>query len=720
MTVATVASAAPAASPATPRRVALCGNPNTGKTTLYNALTGAQAKVGNYPGVTVERRSGALRGRDDVAIIDVPGTYSLVARSADEQIAIDVIAGLGGEPRPELLVVCVDATQLVRGLYLVLQAQELGAPCVVALTMIDEAGTAAPEAGALARTLGVPVFPVVGRTGQGVAELRAGIELALKQPALEPSPWRWQPSPALAGRIAQVRAAFPPDWPPSDALALWALQCVGDDELGHIPTEVRAAVAAAASGPSDDDEAVLGRYRWLDAHVAPLGARPPDRKLTDRIDRLLLHRVAGLAIFAAIMFVVFMSLFSWSAPAIDAIDAGFGWVGEQARKVLPDGVVADFVVDGVIAGVGSVLVFLPQILLLFFFLGLLEDFGYLARVAYLMDRIMRSMNLHGRAFVPMLSGFACAVPAIMATRTMERQRDRILTMLVIPLMTCSARLPVYTLVIAALFPSKTFGGVATQSLLMVAMYGFSVATSLGAAWVLSRTVKPLRARRLPFVIELPPYRAPRLADIVRMMWTKSSMFLREAGTVILACTIALWALLYFPRELPAGAPDYDAMIEVATAQGEGGAEQVAALEHARDQALLESSYGAQLGKALEPAIEPLGFDWKIGVGIIGAFAAREVFVATMGVIYGVGDDEASLRDRLREEKKADGSRAYTPLAGLSLMVFFALACQCFSTLAVVKRESGGFRWPLFLLGYMTVLAYVASLAVFQVGRALGF
>ncbi len=706
------------ATPPAPRRVALCGNPNTGKTTLFNALTGAHARVGNYPGVTVERRSGTLRGRDDVEIIDVPGTYSLIARSADEEIAIDLIAGLGGEPRPDLLVVCVDATQLVRSLYLLLQAQELGCPCVVALTMVDEAGRAAPDVSALARVLGAPVFPVVGRTGVGVGALRAGVEIALRNPTA-PLPWRWTPSASLAERIAIVRAGFPPAWPPSDALALWALQCVGDDELGDIPLAVRAAVTAVASGPADDDEAVLGRYRWLDQHVAPLGARSPDRRLTDRIDRVLLHRAGGLVIFAGIMFVLFMSLFAWSAPAIDAIDGLFGWVGAQARTVLPAGMLADFVVDGVIAGVGSVLVFLPQILLLFLFLGLLEDLGYLARVAYLMDRIMRSMNLHGRAFVPMLSGFACAVPAIMATRTMERQRDRILTMLVIPLMTCSARLPVYTLIIAALIPASTFGGVATQSLLMVGMYAFSVVTSLGAAWVLSRTIKPLRAKRLPFVIELPPYRAPRMRDIGRMMWSKSSVFLREAGTVILACTIVLWALLYFPREQPAGGPDFDAQIEVA-ARGGAAAEQVKALETARAQSQLENSYGARLGKAIEPAIEPLGFDWKIGVGIIGAFAAREVFVATMGVIYGAGDDETSLRERLRDEKKPDGTPAYSALAGLSLMIFFALACQCMSTLAVMKRETGGYKWPGFALAYMSVLAYVASLLVFQVGTALGF
>jgi ferrous iron transport protein B len=332
-----------------------------------------------------------------------------------------------------------------------------------------------------------------------------------------------------------------------------------------------------------------------------------------------------------------------------------------------------------------------------------------------MDRIMRSMNLHGRAFVPMLSGFACAVPAILATRTMERRRDRILTMMVVPLMTCSARLPVYTLIIGALIP----GSRVTQGLLMVGMYLFSVMTALIAAWVMSKTVKQLKAKRLPFLIELPPYRFPRWRDVLRMMWNKSSVFLKEAGTVILGCSIALWALLYFPRELPAGSPDFPALIEAAPTE-----EAKQALEDRHQALQLENSYGGRLGHAIEPAIAPLGFDWKIGVGIIGAFAAREVFVSTLGIVYSVGGeaDEASepLRDALRNEKTADGMRAYTPLVGLSLMIFFALACQCMSTLAVVKRETGGYRWPLFLFAYMTVLAYVVSLVVYQGGKLLGF
>jgi ferrous iron transport protein B len=332
-----------------------------------------------------------------------------------------------------------------------------------------------------------------------------------------------------------------------------------------------------------------------------------------------------------------------------------------------------------------------------------------------MDRVMRSMNLHGRAFVPMLFGFACAVPAITATRTMERRRDRILTMLVVPLMTCSARLPVYTLVIGAMIPAAR----TTQALLMVGMYAFSVTTSLAAAWVLSKTLKPLKAKRLPFLIELPPYRFPRLPDVLRMMWGKSSMFLREAGTTILACSIALWALLYFPRELPAGSPDYPAM--VAQAHDDDAR---AAITAEADAAHLANSYAGKLGHAIEPAIAPLGFDWKIGVGIIGAFAAREVFVSTLGIVYAVGSDAKAtsmpLRKALREARHADGRVKYTPLVGLSLMVFFALAMQCMSTLAVVRRESGGLRWPAFLLGYMTTLAWIVSFLVYQGGKLLGF
>ncbi|HTJ41684.1 MAG TPA: ferrous iron transport protein B [Kofleriaceae bacterium] len=699
-----------------PPLVAVAGNPNTGKTTLFNALTGARAKVGNYPGVTVERRTATLpTSRGPVELLDVPGCYSLLARTGEEQIALASLAGLG-ERRPDAVVFCVDATQATRSSYLVLQAQELGLRAIVALTMVDEAGGAAPDAKQLAAELGCEVVPMVAKRGVGVKEIVGAIERALAAGPAE-AVQRWTPSPALADAIARVKSALPADWPETDAIALWALMSLdAEDELVGVPESLRRAVAAVGLAPNAvDDEVVHARWKWLDAHVQPLIKRPPDRTRTQRVDRILLHRAGGFAIFVAIMFVVFMSLFAWTAPVIDAIDHSFAWSRAHLHTLLPDGIIGDFLADGVIAGVGSVMVFLPQILLLFFFIGLLEDCGYMARVAFLMDRIMKAMNLHGRAFVPMLSGYACAVPAILATRTMERQRDRLLTMLVVPLMTCSARLPVYTLIIGALFAGSHW----TQGFLMVGMYGFSVLTALTAAVVLSRVVKPLRAKRLPFVIELPPYRLPSGRDVLRQMWDRTAMFLREAGTVILGCTIALWALLYFPRELPAGSPDYDVLIQKAPTP-----EARTALENEKAGAMLANSYGGRLGRAIEPAIAPMGFDWKIGVGVIGAFAAREVFISTMGVVYSVGsdvdEDSPGLRQAMKTAKRADGKPLYTPLVGLCLMIFFALACQCMSTLAVVKRETGGYKWPLFLFAYMTVLAWVVTTAVYQGGRLLGF
>jgi ferrous iron transport protein B len=515
----------------------------------------------------------------------------------------------------------------------------------------------------------------------------------------------------------KVAEALPAEWKGGDgdgdadrrrALALWALTSVhDDDELAGIPQALRERideVRRAARGRDLDGEIIGARYAFLDARVPSLFAPHRTAILTERIDSVLLHPVSGFVTFLAVMLVVFQSLFAWADPAIGLIEGVFGRVGSWLGHVLPAGFLSDLLVDGVIGGVGNVLVFLPQILLLFFLLGLLEDSGYLARVAYLMDRVMKSLGLHGRAFVPMLSGFSCAIPAIMATRTMERRRDRLLTMMVIPLMTCSARLPVYTLVIAALFPpSHVFGFVPVQGLLMVAMYVFSTLTALGAAGVLGRTV--LRGPRVPLILELPPYRMPMLKSVLQMMWQRSRLFLSEAGTVILTCTVVLWALLSYPK-LPE--PPADAGHEV----------------HVQWQSdSLAHSVAGRMGKALEPVIAPLGFDWKIGVGLVGAFAAREVFVSTMGVIYGVGDDvdeeSSTLRDRMRADKRPDGQPVYSPLVGLSLMVFFALACQCMSTLAIVKRETGGWAWPGFLFAYMTTLAWVASFFVYQGGRLLG-
>jgi ferrous iron transport protein B len=387
------------------------------------------------------------------------------------------------------------------------------------------------------------------------------------------------------------------------------------------------------------------------------------------------------------------------------------------------------VVKGIIGGVGNVVVFLPQIALLFALIGLLEDSGYMSRVAFLIDRVMRLLGLHGRAFVPMISGFACAVPAIMATRTLERQRDRLLTMLVVPLMTCSARLPVYTLIIGALFPPTRIGGwLPIQGTLMVGMYGFSIVATLLAAWVLGRTV--VKAHRVPLILELPPYRMPHFRSIFRMVVSRSNAFLREAGSIILVCTVALWALLAFPRDYSPG-PQASNLV---SAQGSSPSRDQSSQRPAtqslanrppthESSSHIERSPGARLGRALEPIIKPLGFDWRIGVGLLGSFAAREVFVSTMALVYGIADNEDAevpLRERMRTERRADGSRPYSPLVGASLLAFFALACQCSSTLAVIRRETRSWRWPLFLFAYTGVLAWLTSFAIYQGGKLLGF
>jgi ferrous iron transport protein B len=702
--------------------VLLLGNPNTGKTTLFNRLTGQNARIGNYPGVTVERRSGRveLGSGTEVEIVDLPGTYSLSARSAEEQITLWALLGQAGHPPPELCVFVADATQLARNLYLGLQLAELGLPLVVALNMVDEAGDNPPDPAQIERLLGVPCVAVSARRGTGVPELLRVVERALvERPRSKLSIAYPAPLLADADRVAR---ALPPELrgaPERErALALWALTSIDeDDELAHVPDELRRETLRLrrAAERDLDQEIVQARYALIDQELPALYRRlerhPRKRALSERLDRILLHPAWGFGLFVLVMLVVFQALFSWSDPAISLIEEAFSGLNGWLEGTLPEGVLRDLLTQGVVSGVGNVVVFLPQILLLFFFIGVLEDSGYMARVAYLMDRLMKALGLHGRAFVPMLSGFACAVPAILATRTMERQRDRLLTMLVIPLMTCSARLPVYTLIIAALFPpSRVFGLVPVQGLLMVAMYVFATLMTLLAAGVLGRTV--VKGRRIPLLLELPPYRLPSLSGTLKTMWERAQVFLREAGTVILVCTIALWALLSFPKQPEAPAPDV-------------AAQSVRSPESQAPRALspIAESYGGRLGRAIEPALEPLGFDWKIGVGLIGAFAAREVFVATLGLVYGIedaGEDGAPLRDRLRAETRADGRPAYTPLVGLSLLVFFAISCQCMSTLAVVKRETGGYRWPAFMFAYMTGLAYLLSLGVFQIGRALGF
>jgi ferrous iron transport protein B len=693
--------------PLAPPRVVLLGNPNVGKTSLFNHLTGLRARVGNYPGVTVERRVGRIRNaasRTPIDLVDAPGTYSLSARSEEEQLTFWEVLGPRDVGPPDALIVVLDAGQLARCLYLVVQLLELSIPLVVALNMADEADGPSDLPARLAERLGVPVVPTNGRNGAGLEGLVSALEDVLQARAIPAPRFHVAYDAELRKDADRVAEALPLEWKGNvertRAMALWALGTIDpDDELSDIPAALRAKVAEVrAEGRDIDLGLARARYAAIDRLLLDVGDRPAQRRIlaTERVDRILLHPLWGFLAFAGTMWIVFQALFAWADPAITVIETLVSWAQEGVQSTLPAGVLRDLFSEGIVGGVGNVIVFLPQILLLFLFIGLLEDSGYMARVAYLVDRIMRSLGLHGRAFVPMLSGFACAIPAILATRTLERRRDRLLTMMVVPLMTCSARLPVYSLIIAAIFPVGPKGSFPVQGLLLLCMYLLSVVTSLLAAWVLGKTL--IRGRSVPLLLELPPYRAPRLVPTLLMMKQRAKEFLREAGSVILVATVLLWGLLSFPRTSGTASASTEAPS-------------------------LEASYGGRLGKALEPAVAPLGFDWKIATGIIGSFAAREVFVSTMALVYRVpGDDEdvAPLRERIRAEKTADGSPRFTPAVGLSLMVFFAFACQCMSTLAVVRRETQSWRWPAVLFAYMTALAYVSSLLVFQVGRAFGF
>ncbi|MDQ3036577.1 MAG: ferrous iron transport protein B, partial [Myxococcota bacterium] len=514
---------------------------------------------------------------------------------------------------------------------------------------------------------------------------------------------------------------------------LWAILSLGDDELLGVPDALRDCVArvraaAEAEGRSLDREIIGARYARIDEIAAVAIRRAPEARgpsATDRIDAVLTHPIAGLVAFVLVMGILFQALFTWSEPVMTGIELAIAWAQGAVRDVLPDGPLRDLLVEGVIAGVGNVIVFVPQIALLSLFIAALEDWGYLARVAFVIDRMMNGVGLHGRAFVPLLSGFACAVPAVMATRTIENRKDRLVTMLALPLMSCSARLPIYTLMIAVAFPvtgASLPGGISVGAVALLAMYGLSVVATLTAASVLRRTVLPGPSPAL--VLELPPYRTPVLRNLLLTTWQRTRSFMVDAGTIILAITIVLWGLLSYPRhddvESRFEAQRTEARAELA---GEPLEDRLAEIDADNAAARMEHSLAGSFGRAIEPAIEPLGFDWKIGVGLVASFAAREVLVSTLGIVYGVGEaDEVDegLRAELRAARTPSGARVFTPLVGVSLMVFFVLAAQCMSTLAIVRRESGSWKWPILMVVYMNTMAYLASLAVFQIGRALGF
>ena len=662
----------PASDPATARlTVALLGNPNTGKSTLFSALAGIPTRVGNYPGVTVEEKLGRFmhRGRA-IDLVDLPGTYSLDPQGPDEQVAVDVLHGRqAGVPRPDLIVAVADATNLERNLFLVTQATELGLPLVVALTLSDigRRQGRSLDAAELARRLGCPVIPVAAPRGEGLA--------------------------ALKDALVAAPAAGPPRPVP----------LATDPAHAHRPAAARAAIA---------------RYGAIERLLAGVASPspPPGRLPEDRIDRLLTHRLWGTLFFAAVMLALFSSIFWLAAPLMDLISAGMDGLSAWVAGQLPDGAIRELVVDGVLAGVGGVVVFVPQIALLFLFIAALEGCGYLARAAYLMDRLLVGVGLSGKSFIPLLSSFACAIPGIMAARTIENRRDRLLTILVAPLMSCSARLPVYLLLAGAFVPNVAVGipWLRLPAVVLAGMYALGIAVAAAVAWVLSRTL--FRGPPQPFVMELPGWRWPQAAVVLERAREAVWSFLTNAGTLILAVSIVVWALSNYPRDEATIATER----ETAVAAGASEAE----VEAASRAAIQRGSILGRAGRFVEPVVRPLGWDWRLGCAAIASFPAREVVLGTLAVLYNLPPEEAegtALERRLKAARWDGTDRpVFTLPVALSIMVFFALCAQCASTLVVIGRETRSWVWPVVTFTYMTVLAWLAAFATYQLGTWAGW
>jgi ferrous iron transport protein B len=710
--------------------VALVGNPNTGKTTLFNALSGLRQRVGNYPGVTVEMKKGTARAGDRAFdLIDLPGTYSLAARSPDEMVAVDLLLGqCPGEPRPDVILAIVDASNLDRHLYLVTQLLELGRPVVVALNMLDVAAGHGLTINTtkLSQKLGLPVVPIRANKSQGFDELRRAVWEAADRPAATNQPTFPEP---FENEVELLHSALGPD------VELFVLRRLLLDVGGSVERRLTeqfgpgvaeqvasARMRLAAVGCPVPLVEARTRFAWIKAITAECVARPAVRPVmwTDRLDRLLTTRVWGTLAFLGVMFLVFQSIFTWARPLMDLIAAGQDWLAATTKDALPPGPLTSLLADGLIKGVGSVVVFLPQILILFFFIAVLEDCGYMARAAFLMDRLMARCGLSGKSFIPLLSSVACAVPGILATRVIENRRDRLATILVAPLMSCSARLPVYILLIGAFLTTGWPWWL--PGLTMFGLYSIGLVLAPLVALLLKRTL--LRGETPVFVMELPTYKIPSIRTVLRRMGDAGWAFVRRAGTYILASMVIVWALLYCPW-WDAQGQRYEDRIAAAGAESEGG--KAIQAEWKRNSLL------GQLGQWIEPAVRPLGWDWRIGVAALASFPAREVVVGTLGIVYQAGDvDSDKIRDAgWTEAGETDLGKAlrsatwdgtdrpvFTVPTVLSLLVFFALCCQCASTLAVIRRETHSWRWPIVTFVYMTTLAYVAAFAVYQIGSRL--
>jgi ferrous iron transport protein B len=734
--------------------VALVGNPNTGKTTLFNALAGMNQRVGNYPGVTVETKKGKLRHGDLVFdLIDLPGTYSLAPRSPDEMLAVDVILGNNAnEPRPDVVVTIVDASNLERNLYLMTQVLELGVPVVIALNMTDvaEGQGLRIDVDKLSQQLGVPVVPIQANKGKGLEQLKAAIAAIVEQPGCISGPTF---PDAFESEVTRLRM-FAGFQEPLFLIRRLLLDVGGHAEkrltekYGHALAEdlktARQRLVQAGFTLAGIEARV--RYGWIRKMTADCIQRPAKRPVawTDRLDKVLTHKIWGTLIFLLVMFLVFESIFLIADPLKRIIDLGKNALADFVNAQLAVGALRSLIVDGVINGVGSVIVFIPQIMILFAIIAILEDCGYMARAAFLMDRLMSRAGLNGKSFIPLLSSMACAVPGIMSARVIENPRDRFATILVAPLMSCSARLPVYSLLIGAFLAGDGFPWW-LPGLAFFGLYMLGIVLAPLIAMLLKRTL--LSGETPAFVMEMPLYKMPSFATVSRRALDAGWMFLKRAGTMILATMILVWAALYFPAgSFPQEVADLEASLEEPREQLSILKAELNTLKKANNKAavtLTENQIEAlkekmqpdedalnkrrsewkgqsilgQMGKAIEPVVRPLGWDWRIGMAAIASFPAREVMVGALGIIFGQGEgdaDDDEYRDALREGLKQ--SQVFSVPVALSVMVFFALCCQCVSTLVVIKRETNSWRWPIFTFVYMTSLAYVGAMLTYQIGR----